>query len=56
MCAHVAQHGKAALHVAAEKGHEQVCALLLEHRAFVSAKSKTGLTPLHLAAQVREKL
>ena len=45
------QHGKAALHLAAENGHEEVANLLLMKRAFVNAKSKLGLTPLHLAAQ-----
>lgn len=44
------QHGKTALHLAAENGHEQVADMLLYHKAFVNAKSKHGLTPLHLAA------
>jgi ankyrin repeat protein len=44
-------HGKAALHLSAENGHEQVADVLLWHKAFVNAKSKLGLTPLHLAAQ-----
>ena len=37
--------------MAAENGHEQVADVLLWHKAFVNAKSKLGLTPLHLAAQ-----
>lgn len=45
------QHGKAALHLAAENGHDAIADLLLKHRAFVNAKSKLGITPLHLAAQ-----
>lgn len=45
------QDGKAALHLAAEKGHEDIADLLLSHKAFVNAKTKLGLTPLHLAAQ-----
>ena len=45
------QHGKAALHLAAECGHEDVADILLLHKAFANAKSKIGLTPLHLAAQ-----
>ena len=45
------QHGKAALHLAAENGHEEVGDILLRHKAFVNAKSKVGVTPLHLAAQ-----
>ncbi len=45
------QHGKAALHLASENGHEEVADLLLMHKAFVNAKSKLGLTPLHLASQ-----
>ena len=40
-----------ALHLAAEKGHIYVANVLLSHRAFVNAKSKGGLTPLHLSAQ-----
>ena len=38
--------------MSAENGHEEVCKVLLDHRAFVNAKAKSGLTPLHLAAQV----
>ena len=45
------QLGKAALHLAAERGHEQVADVLLSHRAYVGAKSKLGMTPLHLAAE-----
>ena len=45
------QHGKAALHLAGENGHEGVADVLLWHRAFVNAKSKLGVTPLHLAAE-----
>ena len=45
------QLGKAALHLAAERGHEQVADVLLAHRAFVGAKTKLGMTPLHLAAE-----
>ena len=37
--------------MAAENGHEEVADLLLMHKAFVNAKSKLGLTPLHLASQ-----
>jgi len=43
--------GKAALHLAAERGHEQVADVLLNHKAYVGAKSKLGMTPLHLAAE-----
>jgi len=39
------------LHLAAERGHEQVADVLMSHRAYVGAKSKLGLTPLHLAAE-----
>lgn len=45
------QHGKAALHLAAENGHDQIADVLLGHKAFVNAKTKLGLTPLHLSAQ-----
>ena len=45
------QHGKAALHLAAESGHADVAEVLLWQRAFVNAKSKLGVTPLHLASQ-----
>ena len=37
--------------MAAENGHEQVADLLLKHRAFVNAKSKAGISPVHFAAQ-----
>ena len=37
--------------MAAERGHEQVADVLLSHRAYVGAKSKLGMTPLHLAAE-----
>ena len=42
--------GKAALHLAAEQGHLEVCNALLAHKAFVNSRSKIGLTALHLAA------
>lgn len=45
------QHGKAALHLAAECGHDEVADILLLHKAFANAKSKIGLTPLHLASK-----
>ena len=45
------QHGKAALHLAAENGYDKVADVLLSHKAFVNAKSKLGLSPLHLSAQ-----
>lgn len=45
------QHGKAALHLAAEHGHEEIADILLSHKAFVNAKTKLGMTPLHLGAQ-----
>jgi ankyrin repeat protein len=37
--------------LAGENGHEGVADVLLWHRAFVNAKSKLGVTPLHLAAE-----
>ena len=45
------QHGKAALHLAAENGHEAAADLLLQYKAFVNARSKAGISPTHLAAQ-----
>ena len=30
----------------------QVCSVLLEHGAFVEAKGKAGVTPLHMAASM----
>lgn len=39
------------MHLAAENGHDQVADVLLWHKAFVNAKSKQGVTPLHLSAQ-----
>lgn len=39
------------MHLAAENGHDQVADMLLWKKAYVNAKSKSGITPLHLAAQ-----
>ena len=39
------------LHCAARSGHDQVVDLLLEKGALVTAKTKNGLTALHMAAQ-----
>jgi len=36
-----------ALHVAAHKGHEDICVLLLKNNANVSAKNDQDETPLH---------
>lgn len=48
---HPLQHGKAALHLACENGHDKMADILLRHKAFVNAKTKLGLTPLHLCAE-----
>ena len=45
------EHGKTPLHRAAERGHTEIAALLLEAKAEVDAKDKYGETPLHYAAQ-----
>lgn len=45
------QEGKAAIHLAAEQGHQDIVDILLSHKAFVNAKTKLGLTPLHLSAR-----
>ncbi len=45
------QEGKAAIHLAAEQGHQDIVDILLAHKAFVNTKTKLGLTPLHLSAQ-----
>ncbi|CAL1274852.1 unnamed protein product, partial [Larinioides sclopetarius] len=42
---------QAALHLAAEFGHGEVVDILLKHKAFANARSKKGMTPLHLAAR-----
>lgn len=47
----VLQQGKAALHWAVERGHLQASTVLLQHRAFVNAKSKQGVSALHIAAR-----
>ena len=39
-----------ALHLAAESGHNVICDALLSQKAFVNSKSRTGLTPIHLAS------
>ena len=46
-----AQRGQAALHIAAELGHEEVVDILLASNAFVNVRNKHGMTPLHLAAR-----
>lgn len=43
------QHGKTALHLAAENGHMEICDILLRNKAFINSKTKLGVTPLHLA-------
>jgi len=43
--------GRSALHLAAEHGYINVCAALLEHKAFINSKSRIGYTALHMAAQ-----
>jgi len=45
------QNGFSPLHLAAQEGHSDMVALLLEHSADVNAHAKNGLTPMHLAAQ-----
>ena len=37
--------------MAAENNHLDVVDLLLQHKAFVNAKNKAGVTPAHLAAE-----
>ena len=50
----VAKHGRAALHMAAQKGHLQaVEALLRDQRTNKNLQDEKGCSPLHLAAQVR---
>ena len=39
------------MHLAAENGHKECCEILLKYKAFVNAKSKLGISPLHFAAQ-----
>ncbi len=43
--------GMTPLHLAADKGYEQVCQLLLQHGARVNASNELKETPLHLAAK-----
>lgn len=45
------QEGKSALHLAAENDHKDIAVILLSYKAFVNAKTKLALTPLHLSAQ-----
>lgn len=42
--------GMTSLHLAAEKGHVEVAAALLDARCPVNAQTSDGTTPLHLAA------
>ena len=39
------------MHIAADIGQEEVVDILLESNAFVNARNKHGMTPLHLAAK-----
>jgi ankyrin repeat protein len=41
--------GWTALHFAAERGNEGMVRELITRNAFVNAKTKAGMTPLHLA-------
>ena len=43
--------GRAALHVAAEKGHLKICGVLLEAGARLDAKTSAGRNPLQYAQQ-----
>ena len=43
--------GRSSLHLAAEAGSEEVCQALLEAKAFVNSKTKSGWTSLHFAAK-----
>lgn len=45
------EKGHAALHLAAEKGHEDIVDILLEAKAFVNARSQKGVTPIHMASE-----
>ena len=42
--------GRSALHFAAEFGSIEVCEALLNKKAFINSKAKTGWTSLHNAA------
>lgn len=44
------QHGKTALHLAANSGQISAVNYLLEHKADVTASDNSGSTPLHVAA------
>ena len=45
------QHGRTALHAAAEKGHLEVAKVLLASGADFKATDKDGRTPLHKACE-----
>ena len=44
------QEGKSSLHLASESGSQQVAEELLERKAYVNSKTKTGWTSLHFAS------
>ena len=44
-------HINAVLHLAGQNGHEGVVDVIIWHRAFVNAESRSGVTPLHLVAE-----
>lgn len=41
-----------ALHIAAANGHVEILQILLDHKAFVNAQDKSGLTPLMAASEM----
>ena len=44
--------GEAAIHIAAQRGHERVCELLVSRGVDVNLADNHGRTPLHMAVQV----
>ena len=43
-------HGVTALQIACSRGHDELCAILLQHGARVDTRQEEGMTALHYAA------
>ena len=44
------QEGKSSLHLASESGSQEISEELLQRKAYVNSKTKTGWTSLHFAS------
>ena len=47
------EYRRTALHIAVQKGHRELVELLIQHRASLDSRERSGNTPLHVAAICR---